>query len=376
MEFYLKANGLEMKVLQVGKFYDPYPGGMETVLKNICEGLKSRIDVRVLVANTCASTVHEDKDFLITRVASLGTVFSTSICPSFPYWLKKFPADILHIHMPNPLAELSYILCGTKGKMVAHFHSDIVRQKALLPLYAPFLNIFYNKAARIIVPTPNHINSSSFLPLHRDQCRIVPFGISLEEFELGHEENKEVDKLKGGMPTLLFVGRLVYYKGLETLIHAMRDVQAKLWIIGNGPLETEIKKLVLKLNLEKKVRFLGTVKQRDLVYRYHACDMLVLPSVANSEMFGMVQLEAMACCKPVIATNLPTGVSWVNQDGITGILVPPKDGSALALAIQRLIQNPSLCKEMGEAGRRRVEELFTIEKMTEGILEVYKEIVE
>jgi glycosyltransferase involved in cell wall biosynthesis len=375
MEFYLKTNGLEMKVLQVGKFYDPYPGGMETVLRNICQGLRFRVDVRVLVANTCASTVHENKDFPITRAASLGTVFSTSICPSFPFWLKKFSADILHVHIPNPLAELSYFLSGRNTEMVAHFHSDIVRQKSLLLIYKPFLNRFYKRAVRIIVPTPNHINCSPFLPLHREKCRIVPFGISSRDFDLNHEEKKKVDHLKEEVPTLLFVGRLVYYKGLDILIHAMADIQAKLWIIGNGPLETELKKLVLKLNLEKKVRFLGTVKQRDLVYRYHACDMLVLPSVANSEMFGMVQLEAMACRKPVIATKLPTGVSWVNQDGITGILVPPKDVSALARAIQRLIQNPSLCKEMGQAGRKRVEEIFTIEKMVDGIMEVYKEVL-
>ena len=364
-----------MKVLQVGRFYDPYLGGIETVLKNLCQALKSRIDVQVLVANTFFKTLHENSDFPITRVAKLGTLFSTPLTPSLPYWMKKLSADLLHIHVPNPMAEISYLLSGVDGKMVVHFHSDIVRQKYLLPIYAPFLNKFFDKADRIIVSTPNHIECSSFLPMFYKKCRVIPYGISLKEFDLDNKETNVVDYLKKEVPTVLFVGRLVYYKGLDILINAMSDIKARLWIIGTGPLEREIKKLVAKLNLEKKVEFLGSLNQRDLVCYYHACDMFVLPSIANSEMFGIVQLEAMACRKPVVATNLPTGVSWVNQDGITGILVPPKDISALSLAIQKLIQNPSLCQEMGESGRKRVEEMFTIEKMKDGILEVYQEIL-
>jgi rhamnosyl/mannosyltransferase len=365
-----------MKVLQVGKFYPPYVGGMETVLKNLCEALKSKVDIEVLVANTFFKTLHENSSFPITRVASIGTFLSCSIAPSFLYWLRNLSGDILHIHIPNPLAELSYLFSRKKGRMVGHFHSDIVRQKSLLPIYGPFLRLFYERADRIIVPSPNHISVSSFLPRFRKKCRVIPYGISLGEFELNKSEMETVKKLmEKGCPKLLFVGRLVYYKGLDVLIRAMREVKAKLWIIGTGPLEQNLRELIAKLGLVEKIEFLGSVDQRGLVCYYHACDIFVLPSVARSEMFGMVQLEAMACRKPVISTNLPTGVSWVNQHGITGLSLPLGDSSALAKAIQELIDNPHMCEQMGEAGRKRVEETFTIEKMAAAVFEVYREVL-
>lgn len=365
-----------MKVLQVGKFYDPYSGGIETVLKNLCEGLRSKVDLRVLVSNTSCKTIYQHSDFPITRVGSLGSLLSASISPSFPYWLRKLSGDIVDVHIPNPLAELSYFLSGTDGKLVVHFHSDIVRQKKLLQVYKPFLDNFYKRAVRVIVPTPHHITCSSFLSRVQNKCCVVPFGIYLREFDLSTDEMKKVDSLRSdGPPKVLFVGRLVYYKGVDVLIQAMSDIPAKLWIIGTGPLEADLKELTAKLNLEKKVEFIGNISNRDLVCYYHACDLFVLPSIAFSEMFGMVQLEAMACRKPVVATNLPTGVSWVNQDGFTGLLVPPKNASALAQAIQKLIQNPSFSMEMGDAGRKRVEEIFTAEKMADGVMEVYKEVM-
>jgi glycosyltransferase involved in cell wall biosynthesis len=365
-----------MKVLQVGKFYDSYSGGMETVLKNLCEGLKSKVDLHVLVSNSSFGTIHEHSDFPVTRVGSLGTLLSTSISPSFPFWLKKLSGDIINVHVPNPLAELSYLLSRADGNLVVHFHSDIVRQKKLLRFYKPFLDTFYKKAVRIITPTPHHITCSSFLPRLQNKCRIVPYGIFLKEFDLSIGQMRMVDNLRDDrQPKVLFVGRLVYYKGVDILIQAMSNIPAKLWIIGTGPLEPYLKELAVKLDLKKKVEFLGTIPNRDLVSYYHACDLFVLPSIAFSEMFGMVQLEAMACRKPVVATNLPTGVSWVNQDGLTGVLVPPQNVLALAQAMQKLIQNPSLIREMGEAGRKRVEEIFTAEKMTDGVMEVYKEVM-
>ncbi len=374
----LYRNGISgterLKVLQVGKFYDPYRGGMETVLKDLCEGIHSNVDLHLLVANTTSRTVHEQQAFPITRVASWGKLFSSSLTPSFATWLRKLPADIIHVHMPNPVAEVSYLMAGGRRPLVAHFHSDIVRQKFLLRAYAPLLELFYKRASRIIVPTPNHISVSPFVSRFRNKCRVVPFGIPLEKFDLTETTVRRAQELRDGRPAILFIGRLVYYKGVEYLLQAMTDLAARLWVIGTGPLETNLRQLTVRLGLENKVSFLGDVPEDDLPAYYHACDMLALPSIANSEMFGMVQLEAAACRKPVVATNLPTGVSWVNQHGVTGLLVPPKDARALVMAMRALLESRSLRQELGEAGRQRVETEFTIARMTQGILEVYQDI--
>lgn len=364
-----------MKVLQLGKFYHPYRGGIETVLKGLCEGLKSHVDLHVLVSNTVPRTVHEQCDFTITRVASWGTILSSSITPTLPQWVLRVSADLIHVHLPNPLAEMSCLIACRKMPIVAHFHSDIVRQKSMLKLYAPFLERFYSIAACIIVPTPNHISISPFVRRFHKKCHVVPYGITLEQFDLTEPLRRKRDRLRGQKSIILFTGRLVYYKGLEYLLKAMLAIDAELWIIGAGTLERWLQEMSQHLGLQEKVQFLGEISEEDLPAYYHAADVFVLPSVENSEMFGMVLLEAMACKKPVVCTDLPTGVSWVNQHGVTGLRVPPRSPQGLADAINMLLRNDSLRAEMGEAGRRRVESDFTSAKMAERVFEIYKDVI-
>lgn len=364
-----------MRVLQLGKFYDPYVGGMETVLKEICESLADQVDFQVVVANTRWRTEHENRKIPVTRVASMGKLFSCSMAPSFPLWARKFDPDLIHVHIPNPLAELSALMANRDIPVVAQFHSDVVRQRNLLKLYGPFLDAFYRRANCIVVPTPRHIEISPFVSKYRDKCRVVPFGVPLSRFELDETGREKVDELRDGLPTVLCVGRLVSYKGVEFLIRALEGIRARLWIAGTGPLEESLKHLAQERGLADQIEFLGQVSDEDLVAYYHACDVFVLPSVTSAEMFGVVQLEAMACRKPVISTNLSTGVSWVNQHGKTGYVVPRRNAEELRKGIQLLLDNPRLREEMGEAGRWRVERHFTSTKMAEAMLEVYREML-
>ena len=366
-----------MKVLQLGKFYYPEVGGMETALKDICESLADDVEFKVVVANTRFHTEHEEGRVGVTRVASLGRLFSCSMAPSFHYWVQKFDADIMHVHLANPLAELSALMTRRDIPVVAHFHSDVVRPLPgpLRKVYNRFLHSFYRRANCIVVPTPRHIDVSNFVPYYREKCRVVPFGISVERFDIDEIRQKKIDQLKDGPPAVLFVGRLVPYKGVEYLIRAMENNPGRLWIVGSGPLEFSLKILAQEKGLRDRVEFLGQISDEELIVRYHAADVFALPSITNQEMFGLVQLEAMACRKPVIATNLPTGVSWVNQHGKTGFCVTPKDVRELQHAIGALLASPELRQEMGGAGRERVEHQFTSAKMAEAMLAVYQEVL-
>ena len=367
-----------MKVLQLGKFYYPEVGGMETALKDICEGLSGDIDFQVVVANTRPRTEVEDGPIPVTRVASLGKCLSLPMAPTYPFRAQKFDADILHVHLANPLAELAALLANRDIPVVAHFHSDVVRPlpPVLRTIYSRFLHAFYRRASRIVVPSPAHIDVSQFVPHYREKCRVVPFGIRPERFELTESRLKRVQQLQDGRPAVLFVGRLVYYKGVEFLIRAMEKVQARLWIVGSGPLEDSLRNLAREKGMSDRVEFLGQVSDDDLVAYYHAADVFALPSITTQEMFGLVQLEAMACRKPVISTTVPTGVPWVNQHGKTGYTVTPKDTRELAEAIQLLLENPELRQQMGEAGRLRVEQQFTSTRMAENMLQVYQETLQ
>ena len=164
-------------------------------------------------------------------------------------------------------------------------------------------------------------------------------------------------------PRLLFVGRLVYYKGLEVLLDAMSLCEGSLVIAGEGPLEGALRALVTEKRLGERVLFAGRVADADLPAFYQACDVFVLPSTARTEAFGVVQIEAMAAGKPVISTNLPTGVPWVNQDGVSGLVVTPGDRAALGEALRRLLDDGAFRQRLGEGARRRAQTMFSRERM-------------
>ncbi len=365
-----------MKVLQLGKFYHPFVGGIETVLKDICEGLADQVQFQVLVANTCNRTSHENGTVSLTRAASFGKLLSCSLAPSYLYYAKKFDADLLHVHLANPLAEVSALMARRDVPVVAHFHSDVVRPipgPVRVP-YDKFLHAFYRRANCIVVPTPRHIEISRFVPYYREKCRVVPYGIPVSRFDLDDAGRKKADHLRDGLPTVLFVGRLVHYKGVEFLIRAMENLNARLWIAGIGPLEESLKRLASQKGIADRVIFLGHVSDEELISYYHACDVFALPSITNQEMFGIVQLEAMACRKPVLSTDLPTGVPWVNQHAKTGYCVTPGNAAELASALQYLLSSSELRSEMGAAGRARVEQQFSSATMAEAMLQVYQEV--
>jgi glycosyltransferase involved in cell wall biosynthesis len=134
-------------------------------------------------------------------------------------------------------------------------------------------------------------------------------------------------------------------------------------IVGEGPLEGALRALVTEKRLSERVLFVGHVPDADLPAYYQTCDVFVLPSIARTEAFGVVQIEAMAAGKPVISTNLPTGVPWVNQDGVSGLVVTPGDRVALGDALRRLLEDAALRARLGEGARRRAETMFSRERM-------------
>lgn len=367
-----------IKVLQIGKYYRPYIGGTENHLFTLVKELEKEVKVEILVANTRFKTsIEKDNGADIYRLASLGHLFSLPLTFSMPLWLKRQKADILHFHLPNPLAVFSYFISRPKGKIVVSYHSDIVRQRFFTFLFNPFLIRFLKKADAIIVTSENLIKNSLILGRFRDKCQVIPHGIDLRQFKPNKETLKKAEEIRQrcGSPLILFVGRLVYYKGLEYLLEAMKDIKARLLIVGEGPLKNRLKRKAFRLAISDKVIWIGEIKNEEIAPYYYACDVFVLPSSIRAESFGIVQLEAFACEKPVISTNLPTGVLFVNLNNKTGLIVPPRNSCALAYATNRILASPQLRKIYGRNGRERVREKFTKEKMREEVLKLYDTII-
>jgi rhamnosyl/mannosyltransferase len=266
-------------------------------------------------------------------------------------------------------------------KLVITWHSDIVKQKKLLQFYQPFLKNIIKRADAIIAATPAHFSSSEQLIKwgNPDRFFVVPYGINADSFTSLAPGAIAINSIKEKYQPekiIFAVGRHVYYKGYEYLIRAMKDIANTILLLGGtGPLTDQLKNLANSLHLEKRIVFLGCIPEDQLASYYHAADVFCLPSVEKSEAFGLVQLEAMACKKPVICCELHNGVTYVNQNGITGLVVPPRDPFALAQAINTLLQDEQLRLKMGANGYNRVITEFTQEKMWQETLNVYNKIL-
>jgi glycosyltransferase involved in cell wall biosynthesis len=364
----------KLRILQVGKFYPPHKGGMETHLQALCQQLNGVVDVEVLVSSDDRHTTEEFVDSIkVTRVGTLLDFAAAPVCPQAISRIRLSRADLVHIHLPHPTAILAHLASGHDGPLIFTYHSDIVRQKVLSKLFWPVLRKALDKADAIIVASPNYLESSSVLQKYKHKCRVIPFGIPLGQFD--QVDSQEVVKIRRryGPRIILAVGRLIYYKGFEHLICAMREVKAHLLIVGGGPLRSVLQHEAEKAGVRERVTFLGNVE--DVVPYYHAADIFALSSVARSEAFGIVQLEAMACSKPVVNTRIDSGVPYVSTDGVTGLTVPPGDSSALAAAFNKLLGEPVLIAKYGKAARLRVEREFSLEVMTRRTLELYDEVM-
>ena len=370
-----------MRVLYLYKDYYPVLGGIENHIRVLAEGLRVRgVDARVLVTNTTGQTVEETIGGVpVVKTARQVNVSSAPVSLPFFPWLRRLEADadIAHAHMPYPPGEVAHLLGGRARRFVVTYHSDIVRQRVLGALYRPFLWQVLRQARLIAVSNPVYIQDSPFLRRYAEKCRVIHFGLNLDRFAATPEVETEAGAWRaryGGRPLLLFVGRLRHYKGVNVLIEAMEQLpQATALIVGVGAMAQEWQQQAAAAGLNDRVHFLGEQPDPAVLALYHAADIFILPSTNRAETFGLVQLEALACGRPVICTELGTGTSYVNQNDVTGLVVPPNDAPALAAAVRRLLGDPALRARMGAAGQQRAQTEFSIDAMLDRTLDFYHE---
>lgn|SRR5690606_37075942 len=372
--------GLELKILQLGKFY-PIRGGVEKVMYDLMLGLSER---KIHCDMLCATTEdHPGGNIELNpyaRVIAIRTQFklaATMIAPNLVLRLRRIANDydIIHIHHPDPMACLALYLSGYKGKVVLHWHSDILKQKSLLKLYGPLQNWLIKRADIIVGTSPVYVRESSFLNKVQHKVDYIPIGVEpLSPNQPGVKQLREKYKNK----KLIFsLGRLVEYKGYEYLVEAMSflDDGYQLLIGGKGPLEGELKELIKRLDLEDRVELLGYIADEHVSNYYGACDVFCLTSTMKTEAFAIVQIEAMSCGKPIISTKVPgSGVSWVNADDESGLCVEIRDAKAVANAIELVMNDGDRYNQLSNGSLSRYQSLFTRDKMVDRSLEIYNRI--
>ena len=371
-----------MKVLQLGKFY-PIVGGVEKVMWDLTRGISGQgIDCDMLCCCLPADMpdggiIHFNAHGRCICVKAWRKVAATMISPALIFKLRRIcrDYDIIHIHHPDPMAAIALWLSGFRGKVVLHWHSDILKQKTLLKFYKPLQSWLLRRADRIIGTSPVYLESSPFLEGFRQKAVCVPIGI--EPMKYNHKETESIRSQFPGKKIIFSMGRLVGYKGYRYLVEAASLLPDDhiVAIAGEGPLREELTAQIKSLDIEDKVILTGYLEKEEAAAWFNACDIYVMSSVWKTEAFGIVQIEAMSCGKPVVSTRIPgSGVSWVNAHGISGITVNPEDSKALAGAILDITLKSDTFASYSAGALKRYNELFTFDGMTDNVIIEYKKL--
>lgn len=368
-----------MRVLQLGKFF-PVRGGVERVMVDLMGGLSARgvyCDMLCAAADGEAGATRLNDYSRLLRTPSWGKVAATMISPSMVTMLRHVchQYDIIHVHHPDPMACLALRLSGFQGRVVLHWHSDIARQKVLLQFYRPLQTWLLRRADVIVGTTPVYLRESPCLARWQHKVASLPIGI--EPLHPCAEAVRALRRQYGGRHIIFSLGRLVHYKGYRYLVEAARYLTDDYVVLigGTGALHGELQSLIRQWGVTGRVRLLGRVSDEALPAYYGACDLFCLSSVQKTEAFGIVQIEAMSCGKPVVATRIPqSGVSWVNSHGESGLNVEPCDARALAQAIMRVCGDEALYSRLAHGARERFHSLFTLDSMIDNTLTIYNQL--
>lgn len=365
-----------MKILHVYKDFDPpVHGGMERHIALMCRYQRQWAHVEALMCSRSLRSRDELRDGTVVHETGEWFRFqSAPFAPTFPLKLRRYAADVVVIHVPNPTAELSYLLARPSGKLIVRYHSDVVRQAAALKFYRPFLTAFLNRAD-VVVPTSEiYAATSPILANVRTPREVISLGIAVEEFEAPDPALIAELKAEYGETFVLFSGRHRYYKGLEYLVRAAPQIHAPVVIAGDGPETKSLRSLAQSVGAD--VAFPGRLGNDELVAHLHACAVFAFPSVERSEAFGISIMEAHACGKPVVATTIGTGVEFVNVHGQTGFNAPPRDPEALAAAVNDLLDDENARRRMGEFARNRIRTEFTAESVARREFDLYSSVLD
>lgn len=370
-----------MKILQLGKFY-PIEGGVERLMYELTTGLSKKgvlCDMMCTTKNGKSDVIKLNENAKILRCRTVFQISATTFSFRMLLKLRKIcnRYDIIHIHHPDPMATLALLYSRYKNRVVLHWHSDILKQRYLLKLYAPLQAWLIKRADMIIGTSPIYIRESPFL--RNVQYKTDYFAIGINKFFPGPYKNKVLRQLAEVKKIVFSMGRLVGYKGFKYLIEAASFLNDNYLILiaGNGPLEKQLKKQIRDNHLSEKVKMIGYIPDSELYEYFNCCHVFCLPSIQKTEALGIVQIEAMSCGKPVVATEIPgSGTSWVNAHGVSGLNVSPCDSKGLADAIMNICSIPARYSEYCQQAKARYRQYFTKKEMIENCMSKYLQLTQ
>ena len=343
-----------LRVLHIGKYFPPHPGGMETYLRDLMNVQKRQgLDVQALVHSSDArlfDTVESvsEPSGLSYGVTRCARWFNLGFVPISPLFLlsaflkiKRFRPNIIHVHLPNAsVAWLLMLPSALRIKWIVHWHSDIetadssLLVKAAYYCYRPLERLQLLKADKIIATSPPYLASSAPLARVKDKCTVIP--LALDERRL--PTKRAVGHITGGADTvILFVGRFSPYKNISALIEAIAMTSGhQLWLVGDGEERGQLECLTQDLGLSDRVKFWGAVGEEKIWQLYRASDLFCLPSRNRNEAFGLVLLEAAHFELNLVVPNVEgSGMPWVAQNLQKSSIARNTSARAIADAVVR-----------------------------------------
>jgi rhamnosyl/mannosyltransferase len=371
-----------LRVCHLSKYYPPAPGGIETHVRTLARAQADLgAEVRVFCVNhdSPRTAVEADGPVEVVRFGRRASGAKIDYCPGLASALASVEADVLHMQAPNPTMILALLRAQPRTPLVITYQSDVVKQRLRAALFRPLERALYRRAAMILPTSPPYAEGSAFLRRYRSKTRVLPMGIDLAPYldpsEADRAEARAIRSRYEG-PLWLGCGRLIYYKGFPVAVRALPGVRGTLLLVGDGHDRPRLEAEAEALGVRDRVVFLGAMPYQRIVPYYLAADAFWFPSIAKSEAFGLVQVEAMACGVPVINAAIPdSGVPWVSPGGVSGLTVPVDDPSALAAAANRLLDEPGLRDRLGAAGRERAIREFDHRVMARRSLDLYRRVL-
>lgn len=370
-----------MKVLHSYKVYRPdVDGGIPFVIATLTGPHAAGLDNRILVARKKGmSKNYRVEGIPVDAVGSLGTVFSTPLAPTFPFALIDHAksSDIVVHHAPFPLADLAISWFPNSAALIVYWHADIIGFRLLKTLVMPAILNSLRRADRIVVADQSTIAGSPVLHAFADKCMVIPYGIDTHRWSACSEQEQAASRLlrQQHPRMILAIGRLVPYKGFDVLLRALKEVDGHAILIGEGPLDVELRSMAETLGVADRVTFAGRLSDSAMKAHLHAARVLAFPSVTTAEAFGIVQLEAMAAGLPIVNTLLASAVPQIARHELEGLTVPPHDAPALAAALRRILDDPTLADRLGRAGQVRARTEYSEETYVSRIRCVYDDVL-
>lgn len=368
-------------ILHVSKYYHPYLGGIETLVKSMAEGMTEYHNVVVCFSNNGESCTDIVNGITVHRVKVNFSLMSQDVAFGYFCTLKKLMAEYkpqyVHVHCPNPYVyPLVLRAINPNTKLILHWHSDILSKGIAYKLIKPFEKAILKRADLIIATSPNYIHPSSPIFPYKKKIDIVQNGMVTADFDKKEGDDKKIADIKaqyGNKKLILFIGRHIPYKGINWLIdiEKMTKSDCHFIIAGQGPLTPKLK----ELSTSQRITFTGKLSTDDLRCYAHAADIFAFTSNTKAEAFGIALAEAMYCrCAPIVFHIEGSGVNWVSIKDQTGLEIPLGDLSGYAKAIDLLLTNHSLREKLAEAAHQRVIDMFTEQKSVSIMEGVYKQL--